>query len=974
MESRPEIVKMNVPSRSSRVTVLLAVLSTLALVGLGFAVSRGLAEDLLVGGGVLLAAVVLSAVSPAAGVSGVLLAAPTMYDLYPMPRGTFSLLELAILTATAGIALRLLLDGWRNGWKTLSALFVPAQVVVPIVLLLGAAALTIVTLAEPVYRAETLREIRTVIIEPLLFFAVARMAMRQYAVRAFAGSALIVAGVSVAIYAVVQILMDTGGVQAGDLTRATATYTHPNNLALFLERTLLLTIGIGIVRPKWWPVWIVAVIQLAGVALTLSRGALIALVAGVAIILLLRKLHLWLLLLAAGGIGAAGVGIVLFPDRFIDAGGSGAEPTRMTIWRASLRMAMDHPIFGVGPDQFLYQYQRRYIEPIGWPERWTSHPHNLLLDTWLRLGIAGLAALTSLGVGIAWWIKRHIRVIRDDTWSMGAIAALVGGIAHGMLDNGFFLPDLATLTWFFIALLVTVPGSSLPSTETAQPDSHPAMERTWPGFRMGEGRPSGVVFSISHVTPPRWAVPVMALAFVLAPLVSHSVYLPLLMIALAGLVTILHPAVGLAGVVASIPVQDAILIPFVRGELTYTQVVLAGAVLGWAVTINRYRIWLDSVVVGFVTVFAALSISLVEMDSQGLWAGEAYRWAVAGLFYLLCRSVLTSWDRIKVVLYGFMAGVLGASAYTVYEIVDWVSLSDAGGLLTFRALGTFGVPNPLAAYFELTVPLLVVLALMGFRASIRETLGLPFWLLAMLSSVGGLVTLLLTQSRGGYIGMAVALMLLVRILPRRLQIAGVATAGLLAIVFLLTPVGQTQIERFSSAVEESEGIPGASHQGTWGREALWLAGFDMLLDKPLTGVGAGEFDYHYREYVREWVDRPPAGQAHNGWLQMGAQAGFPGLIAFTIWLGAALHSVFSAYRRATDPMARLLAWGAASVLIAFTLHSLVDYLNGLSLGLQVSAVIAIGLNVAPSPLSVYGDVSKKQQPHDPANAMVVPAQ
>jgi hypothetical protein len=39
---------------------------------------------------------------------------------------------------------------------------------------------------------------------------------------------------------------------------------------------------------------------------------------------------------------------------------------------------------------------------------------------------------------------------------MGAIGALVGGIGHGLVDNGFFLPDLATMTWFFVAMLITI--------------------------------------------------------------------------------------------------------------------------------------------------------------------------------------------------------------------------------------------------------------------------------------------------------------------------------------------------------------------------------------------------------------------------------------------------------------------------------------------------------------------------------------
>ena len=52
-------------------------------------------------------------------------------------------------------------------------------------------------------------------------------------------------------------------------------------------------------------------------------------------------------------------------------------------------MIRDHPWTGVGLDQFLGQYSRRYVRIEGWPEHYTSHPHDIVLDFWLSLGIPG---------------------------------------------------------------------------------------------------------------------------------------------------------------------------------------------------------------------------------------------------------------------------------------------------------------------------------------------------------------------------------------------------------------------------------------------------------------------------------------------------------------------------------------------------------------------------------------------------------
>jgi O-antigen ligase len=126
----------------------------------------------------------------------------------------------------------------------------------------------------------------------------------------------------------------------------------------------------------------------------------------------------------------------------------------------------------------------------------------------------------------------------------------------------------------------------------------------------------------------------------------------------------------------------------------------------------------------------------------------------------------------------------------------------------------------------------------------------------------------------------------------------------------------------------------------------------MFEDHPYTGVGAGEFDYHFRQYTTDWHNRIPLGQAHNGYLQMAAQSGIPGVVAFVGWLMAMLLSLAGAVRRSTEPITRALALGALAVVVAFAVHSVVDYLNVLSLGLQLAATVAIGLNLAPDPSQV----------------------
>jgi len=125
---------------------------------------------------------------------------------------------------------------------------------------------------------------------------------------------------------------------------------------------------------------------------------------------------------------------------------------RTRLWQASWDMVRDHPWLGVGLDNFIYYYGD-YIRPGAEVDRWLSHPHNLILDFWLRLGIGGVLLLLGLLVG---FFRRAIRVhtaTRESDLSiltLGFIGGMVAFVAHGSIDSSFFVIELAY--WFMFAL------------------------------------------------------------------------------------------------------------------------------------------------------------------------------------------------------------------------------------------------------------------------------------------------------------------------------------------------------------------------------------------------------------------------------------------------------------------------------------------------------------------------------------------
>ena len=64
-------------------------------------------------------------------------------------------------------------------------------------------------------------------------------------------------------------------------------------------------------------------------------------------------------------------------------------------------------------------------------------------------------------------MKKLVALLLALMLGLGAFAALVAGAVHGMIDNSFFLPDLAVLFWTFLVLLSIAPDSTASSEVAA---------------------------------------------------------------------------------------------------------------------------------------------------------------------------------------------------------------------------------------------------------------------------------------------------------------------------------------------------------------------------------------------------------------------------------------------------------------------------------------------------------------------------
>ncbi len=420
---------------------------------------------------------------PGLGLMLTMFAAPLYMHPLSLLGKSFSLAELVLLPTLIGSFVQVVglwRDGKRRRLPRRQLMWVAAFVVVAVLSTLCAH-----------HRHEALRELRLVILEPVLFYLALivlplEKRERWRIIDAFVCSALMVAVVGLVQYFVLgDVITAEGGMQ-----RLRSIYGSPNNVGLYLGRALPLMLAVAVFGgdsayptpgtgsgsksgtgsvSKWgrelftaqrrWLYALACAPVGAALLLSLSRGAIIL---GIPAALLLlgvlggpkwRRATVVVLL-----IGVVALIPLLRTPRFagmFDLSG-GTTGFRLSLWHSAWGMIRDYPLLGVGPDNFLYAYRTRYVLPTAWEEFNLAHPHNVVMDFASRLGVLGL--VTFVGLQISFW--RKVWPLRTSASPMlralalGVMASMADFLAHGMVDAAYFVIDLAFV--FFLSLALAV--------------------------------------------------------------------------------------------------------------------------------------------------------------------------------------------------------------------------------------------------------------------------------------------------------------------------------------------------------------------------------------------------------------------------------------------------------------------------------------------------------------------------------------
>jgi O-antigen ligase len=210
------------------------------------------------------------------------------------------------------------------------------------------------------------------------------------------------------------------------------------------------------------------------------------------------------------------------------------------------------------------------------------------------------------------------------------------------------------------------------------------------------------------------------------------------------------------------------------------------------------------------------------------------------------------------------------------------------------------------------------------------------------------LALVFSWSRGAWLGALAAIVVMAAALPRRvwLGVGGVAIALAVSLsantIGLLPDAIRSRLTDFTQQAQvfdvRGQGITDANY-AVLERLAHWQAAGEMIRYHPWTGVGFSNYESVYSQYAL-WNWPIALGHAHNIYLNVAAELGMPGLLAYLFLWGAIFWQTARALRRRSG-WERGLALGLMGAWTHLSVHHVFDNLYVNNTHLLIGALLGV---------------------------------
>ena len=316
------------------------------------------------------------------------------------------------------------------------------------------------------------------------------------------------------------------------------------------------------------------------------------------------------------------------------------------------------------------------------------------------------------------------------------------------------------------------------------------------------------------------------------------------------------------------------------------------------------------------------------------------------LYFLIIKNIKNQYQFKSFIQVFFLTSFIIA-LYTILHYYSFISyLQEYGSVASL-----IGQKNWISNYLALVFPLMLCFYLLE---KIKKKKIIYFITLSFLYA-----TLMICQSRGIWISLSLSLFFGIFLIfkfnflnlfkdNKRWIILLLISFIIITLIYStdnplnISPLTVTQ--RALSTFDEKD--PSINT-----RILMWKVTWLMTKDKPFLGGGVGSFKINYLEYQGRFLKEHPeyniywtnAKEAHNEYLQIGAEIGLFGLGIILIMI-LKLYNLFIIFlKKETDNKRKLICWGLLIGITSFLMHSLFTFpLHVPALGSAFFIILGLG--------------------------------
>lgn len=294
-------------------------------------------------------------------------------------------------------------------------------------------------------------------------------------------------------------------------------------------------------------------------------------------------------------------------------------------------------------------------------------------------------------------------------------------------------------------------------------------------------------------------------------------------------------------------------------------------------------------------------------------------------------------EHTRLIAYTLIFLAMAVAGYAIYQFV-----ADSDKVWTYvkpyhhRGSGTYICPNHLAGFLEMILPLGLAWLLVS-RAKPLTKVFIGY------ASLVILVGIAVSVSRGGWLATAIALSVLFAVLlfhrtyrlPSALLLVLIVGAGVYFIP--RTHYFEIRLKPAEAGGQFNDSL----------RFELWQPAYRMWKTNPWWGVGPGLYDYRFRAWRPEDIQRDP-NRVHNDYLNTLVDWGIAGgaiVVSALALLGLGVRKTWRYVRRSPGDLGSeqsnkfALLLGLSVGLLAILCHSVVDF----NMHIPANAILAVAL-------------------------------